>query len=703
MCLKTPNSIVHIPTQSVRGLLHLSEKKNRICTMNSVEYITIAFALLASYSFLRIKGFKNSIAVPSSLFLLPAFFATLGMTTQYMMIDETYILLEPLKLASSSLGQWKMGALRTTDISLGVIMHFIQLLFPLSEVNGMMILKALHWLFGLVLLIAVFDSIWKFFYPARKFSCSFFIFFLHCSLLFPVCAIALKIFNYDLLSMLLGILAITFLMRGWRYKSKRLLLTSVAVATLSAQEKLIASPVLWISLATYIGNHTDIQKISARNFKRILISSIEAIGVTFSVIIGSHVIVLAIQGRSLLTKSFLHPANILAPLHLGILPLLRLILGDEGISTLRDTVLHLSAIQTAALIGAGIILMLSAAIAVGWLIPLLLNSCSGRRATALVKAVPAMNGIIFIIITTLGIIATFTIRQYWIPVIMPSEGMYVPSLSFNSIVPHYKAPNLITHLGASIAFSYSVFVNAIPVVSLILMGVFFLRKAFMKNEVIMTESISPSIVTGASILIPALYGFTLTPVLNRYFNLFLYTVMAFTLFDFFSLTDNIRNKSRVVIYVAAASVLLLETASFRNNMPLFRPFWSSYPKNYMKMPVPGVNNPWSLGGGEELFLAGRKILKNHGSEKDSIRIYFNHYRGWIGPPRNVELIDMSKTRKAYRYTSDDYYVVNRLALTQGWSVFPYGHKPEFTVSLRGFVCAWVFRGDKLRKSGFSFN
>lgn len=70
-----------------------------------------------------------------------------------------------------------------------------------------------------------------------------------------------------------------------------------------------------------------------------------------------------------------------------------------------------------------------------------------------------------------------------------------------------------------------------------------------------------------------------------------------------------------------------------------------------------------------------------------------------------------------RFTKNDYYVINRGAIIYGGtdrlkfeSVQPVIYdgvkcldfeavQPYFTISLRGYTQAWIFRGDQLRNSG----
>ena len=61
-------------------------------------------------------------------------------------------------------------------------------------------------------------------------------------------------------------------------------------------------------------------------------------------------------------------------------------------------------------------------------------------------------------------------------------------------------------------------------------------------------------------------------------------------------------------------------------------------------------------------------------------------------------------QREFRYTNNDYYIFSRNGVScYPYIPFPSGVKPLFTVADRGFVKAWVFRGNDLAAQGFALN
>jgi hypothetical protein len=129
--------------------------------------------------------------------------------------------------------------------------------------------------------------------------------------------------------------------------------------------------------------------------------------------------------------------------------------------------------------------------------------------------------------------------------------------------------------------------------------------------------------------------------------------------------------------------------------------WSDFGAHQNNRPEAGVINPVTLGGGEELMLAG-ETLKQSGAapQPEGIRLYHNHYGAWLGNRDAIAIFNMADHAVPLTYTSRDYYIVDRLSVVQGWLAFPEGIEPAFAA--RGFGQAWVYRGDVLAKQGFSF-
>jgi hypothetical protein len=205
------------------------------------------------------------------------------------------------------------------------------------------------------------------------------------------------------------------------------------------------------------------------------------------------------------------------------------------------------------------------------------------------------------------------------------------------------------------------------------------------------------------LIAPALYAAGHIPLQNRYFNLFLLLLLIATALRFFPLARMVKPLNRYGIGLALVSLLAVELFPFRPAFGLFRPLWSDLGVRQNNLPVAGVINPVTLGGGEELMLAG-EMLKRSGVHlrPEGIRLYHNHYGAWLGEKRGVTVLDMADHSTALSYTGRDYYIVDRLSVVQDWLTFPGAIEPDFTIAARGYIQAWVYRGNDLAKKGFTF-
>ncbi|MGH2354195.1 MAG: hypothetical protein ACRDJN_21530, partial [Chloroflexota bacterium] len=92
-----------------------------------------------------------------------------------------------------------------------------------------------------------------------------------------------------------------------------------------------------------------------------------------------------------------------------------------------------------------------------------------------------------------------------------------------------------------------------------------------------------------------------------------------------------------------------------------------------------------------------------------INLYYGYPGRWLDNTSGVNVLSMGKGLRTltpppseFRYTEQDYYVVNRASVLQDYWRFPYRVQPEFVLEFRGYAQAWVFRGDRLRAAGFQF-
>lgn len=303
-------------------------------------------------------------------------------------------------------------------------------------------------------------------------------------------------------------------------------------------------------------------------------------------------------------------------------------------------------------------------------------------------------------VTITGIAATFLITARVYPLIPVSEGFYKPQITFNGVCLSYGAKTIAGHTAASVAWACATFVNAFP--SVILLGslIFWSISAIRKrNPVNNASRVYVDLLAIASMAAILLFGAFQIPLLPRYINLFLIAGII----DIASLKLKPEIKKSVI--TAGLLLLLIEVLPFSPVPVTFRPFWSNMSEDFNNSPAYGQVPPWCTGWGEEVMLAGKKIVREYQNEcgaETRIRIFHNYSGSWLRKPENVDLVFIRYGFKDYSYDECDFYIFSRSGTTFSFLPFPSEIKPLFTIHDRGIIKAWVFRAVDIKAAGIKF-
>jgi hypothetical protein len=637
-----------------------------------------------------------------SLVLAPILWLVIAGSTQFLTVDEKAMVGEPVYLSTSTLKQWNNGAFRTTDITVGPIMHLVRSAVAMSGERSAQIAKALHWFFGFCMLAALAAVLCKVFITGK--ALPFIVVFMGATLLLPMSATAFTMCNYDLFSMLLGALSLTLVAAGFRLQSAKVLIGAVVIAAFASQEKLIATPVLWLAMVMYLvfcltgnGQSRDPKARLAVSLRAIMI----AFGCVTAVFLLSYVVVLAARGGMLPAEySGHHPLKIALPL---IAPVILAVRGMAGPGTLE--LMETTFRQMPAIVMWGLLLAAMALLA--GLFALALVFCTGngvRRAIAalwpvLRSRLPVINYLLFVAACFTGIASTFLIQGYWAPAHPIAAGHFFPGASFNNATLHFGAQTAMGHYFCLFGWAYAVFCNAMPATLMTLLLIVIPLRLYKKKPVPLAFELMFSV----CLIAPALYTLAQIPIQNRYFNLFLLLMLMYALLNAVPLLSRLKPWSVRLLGLAALILMAIELYPFRPAFEMFRPIWSDIGATQDGKPAAGVINPIGNGGGEEVMLAGEKIKRMYtGPERKNIRLYHNFYGAWLGDRGGISVLDMADHSVPLSYTGRDYYIVDRLSVVQDWLAFPDKITPRFTIGARGFAQAWVFRGDDLARVRFTF-
>jgi hypothetical protein len=374
----------------------------------------------------------------------------------FLTCDETYVVYEPADLAEDSLKNWQLGALRTTDLLVGVPLSIVKAFTGFSLDIMAVFAKSFHWLIGFVVILLILETLMSI--SKKDNSPSVYLFFFYCIMLLPVVIMSQKIINYDSLSMLAGALATLLLIRGWNENRTRWLYLSIISATFAAQEKLIAAPFLWFCLFS-----VPFKTILSTNDERPIVIALKSLKTAVTVMTLSILTILFTSSIvSIVNDKGMPPVNVfnlLYPLFSGFWPVLRAI----GFDLFKLLNYNLFNGYNFIVLSSVVIIILFSSVIFIIALPAALFRLKTKLSATLTRIrmyLPGINYTLFFLSLMIGISGCYLISAYLAPYYPLHHDAYKPALSFNEAFVHFGARTLQLHLLYSIGWSYTVFFNA---------------------------------------------------------------------------------------------------------------------------------------------------------------------------------------------------------------------------------------------------
>ncbi|HBB25810.1 MAG TPA: hypothetical protein DCZ59_06040 [Bacteroidetes bacterium] len=648
---------------------------------NELVVLLMATAMLAALAY-RITGSIGRTLV-STLVLVPMLFLALEGATQFLTCDETYMVLELEDVRSSNFRQWNMGGYRTSILLTGTIFSALKgtLLSDAptaAELHGLT--KSIHWLVGFVVLVMIHEALRRYFVPKDR-QPLFFVLFFGVALMLPTNILAFKVANYDLLSMMLGMLCFTLTLGAVTTGSLPAALGAVVAGSLASQEKIIASPFLALatSAAVFIAATWPTRLLPRRGAQPPAAEPLA--GVPWGSVAGAALaVILASALPVMLTWSIVNGIHggLKFSFVRALTPLTGYISVTADAASASSTMFLLA---TAGLIGVGIV----ASYVYRVLRTRLASNGNGTRLTT-------STSIIVLLFVAIGIYGTYAYNVYVHPYYPTPSGIYLPTKSFNDATAHYMQPTFASHLTAGVTMSYSVIANGLPSAFWLLLLVAAVVGLAMRRPLHVPAAWSAAALF--VLLFPLAYAVTQTPFGSRYLNLFLFVIAVFVVFAATGLASLLRSQ---LSYAAAAAFLLLvagELSLFRPVVGSFTPVWNTPEAEFAAKPLYGkLQTGFWAGWGEENYLAGKIIAEKHRQPGQNIRILCSYPGDWLSTDPTISFVPYNQLVRAT--SSTDFYVLSRQAIYQLRYPFPHGQKPLFTIDYGGATMAWVFRGDQL--------
>lgn len=673
--------------------------------MNFPETCVFTFSLFVLFLYLlrHCRSFKQAVFL-SSLSLPPLYFS-IEQATQFLTIDERYIILEPVFMKTIPLMQFQLGALRTTDGIMGAVFSLIYKMAPLpaSSVNVLIpppwaeeLAKSLHWFMGFVMMLFI-HHIVRLHFVSEKNKAHFFILFIYSALLLPPNALALKIFNYDLFSMVFAVCGVVFALLALKARSLGMAAKAVLFASLAAQEKLTASPVLLLSCLAFC--HLYSAREGKLNVYRLFPGMACAAAISLSVGVLTFLVAGAVRGWHFPGMNFL---SLSFPLTGWTWPLLFSSMSAELQTKMFDVLRAHFFLQVFFLFFCLFI----------WLFGYVFCFCAAAVFPRLMfffrkrVQMESVNMLLGAVALCSAVAGAYAVNVYIAPLHPVKTGYYMPSNAVNQLTWHFGAQTFFLHTLHFILYSFTAFVSAVP---LVFWGAFFAARFYAVRKINSNalnggRFASWEWIIFVSLVSPLAYGLANIPSNGRYYNIFIFLFAMAVLIMLCGLTEDAGAVKKCILTACFVCLLFAEVFPFRPLYAPFRPFWYRFSRGYSRLPVSGqVNGTWP-GWGEEVMLAGKEIKKRCVKERGGcadVRVFHNYQGEWVRPGL-AQIYFMLKEKDKIRYTKDDYYILNRNAAAQNYTAFPYKVLPLFTLDYRGFTQAWIFRGDSLSRAHFRF-
>lgn len=588
--------------------------------------------------------------------------------TQIITIDEGVMLAE----ARSGLQMWQFGEFRTTHLLFALVQRAAALIGATPDTTT---LKGLHTSFCImvhgtlvVMLSRLFMDNFK---PVGHVPA------LTSLLLLPTGLIAIKVFNYDFFVMELIVLTLVLALAAFSTRQFHYLWIAIPVSALAAQEKMIATPVMFaVALAAAYASKPLMGGLPqwASGSVKVFLALLICVGTMM--LCGALVALMRPQDASvILTSSLARPLTQFA--------------GTLGYFAFRVSTDQYYSAPLIFFLGLSVLLLI---------LPMVrpfrtMATYMFRMLLSLPwPPIAAMSTLLFCVIAATSY---ETSTMLWAPYHPIAAGAYHPTVAFNGVIPHFEATSVFEHLlrscGGAMAMFWAATPTAIWIVLLIGLGITIFSDPGAPRDS------TPEIIVCGAMAMPVLWGIFQLPsgIGGKYFNIGILLLSIGAVWIMLRGMSVFNSGRARVVSIGAIGLYLAEIALF---LPLgfdFRPAYLSAIKDAPRLGEPTFGWP---GWGEEVALAAKGLLARLPPTQKITLIYF--YPGaYFG---NDRVAIVQNTHAAPRYTESEYFVVSKLSVVEGLSKFPSEVPAEFALGGLGQPYAWVYRGDRLRQAGFAF-
>ncbi|MDR1921564.1 MAG: hypothetical protein LBS31_07470 [Candidatus Adiutrix sp.] len=620
------------------------------------------------------------------LFLAPALM-TLQAATAFATVDETVIAPELAGLKYFGFS-WNMGALRTSYLLHHSLGFFINIP-PWSDDVSQQIHKGLHWLVGLGLFWRL-AFLWRGLVQAwaggdERPRLSLLLGLWYLLLLNPASMVALKVLNYDLLALVLSLLAAALCLSSLTGARPALLAAlAVVCAFLGAQEKLSAGPFLILSSAFFVRALFQSAPLARiKNKGRRFLASLASLALLLS----SGLLAVGLWA-AVFFPSLANPDRLFWGLADPLVSWTWLPAALSGVFTTKELFAWADKWLPVSL------LLFLLAVSLGAAALSLFFKCAAatpRKARAALCAALALAVAFGLIYTS---IAAPDFHVYMSPYHPPAEGLYVPTKGMNGSFWHFDSPDYASYLFNMVKAHLLNAFAALPLTAAALWLASLYCLGFVRKDALGELSLILALFSVIFFIGLIAYGLVGVPVVIRYKN---FLLLLPALLGALTLASLPRPRANVLCGLVMAALV----AEMAPHAPLYFSYASptvamgrARDAKMFELGAMGVNWP---GWGEETMLAGRRLQKEN---RGPLNLFCYYSSAWLRAPENIAVLPMRDSGEN-NDSENDFYLFNRIGAIQRWHgvPFPVNTEPYALTAFNGYVQGWLFRGSDLKAGG----
>ena len=549
--------------------------------------------------------------------------------------------------------------------------------------------KALHTMMGIVTIdiIVMTTYIHSFKHTLQKYKGLVITILFYACMSIQVTLLSIKTVNYDLNSLLLALLSIMLMIYEIRENNLKLGLMAIITSMLATQDKMLAGPMLYLSLLVFVIILTiKIQQTSKKVPLCIMTLVVTLIPVLISYISNYYVGIVLANGN-IPSTTFYDTVYSYVQYSLTILE------AFSDIFKLSNTAVVLNLLILW-------VIFTIAAYLTSYLIK------QEKQFTLWQNKGKTLSVVAIALIMIMLVVAVISIYSnpyiYMSPLYPIEEGNYQSKSLMNGITYHYNAKTMLSHFVKLMGTIIYIFYKSIPVgymILLVIIGILIL-----KNKKC-PDICNISFMLLSAVIFPLLYSAIQITPNERYQNVY---ILAFAYLVVVTIIEMIaKDKEKLTIIVLAITILnLVDVHRFDYAYTEYFALWDTAYISQQedcvtgKM-VPGYHAAW----GEHVIYAGEMIAKYADEQQipySDITIHYEYYGQYINNGGMNILVENSKEWETCTIGENDYFVVSRGAATKeqalGISIkLIENATPLFTYGYNGATEMWVYSGSEVAR------